>query len=354
MILQNEVQSNLLQELSEFIRSNPDPRELKRALAVQMVIQGFSTAQIESVLEVSSSFISLYKTSFAVSGVEGLRLRYVGSKGYLDSEQRQEIILWLKSQEYCLLEDLINYVEEQYHVVYKSKQSYYDLFHDAGISWKKSQKKNPKKDTEKVKKRGEEIKNLLDEKREEIESGRLVVYIVDECHLLWGDACGYVWGKTSIRVEVPITNERERYSYYGALEYVSKHFLVRGYKKANSENTVDFVEYLRSQHPGSKILIIWDGASYHRYKDMKTYLEEKNSGLSQEDWLVRCELFAPNDPDQDPVEDIWLQAKNFIRKYWYLCKNFEIVKWLFCFVTDHQIFDFPKANKYGSFALECA
>jgi hypothetical protein len=31
----------LMDELSEFIRSNPDARELKRALAVQMAIENY-------------------------------------------------------------------------------------------------------------------------------------------------------------------------------------------------------------------------------------------------------------------------------------------------------------------------
>ncbi len=45
---------------------------------------------------------------------------------------------------------------------------------------------------------------LLHHNSSEIELGRMVVFFVDECHLLWGDVCGYVWGKTNIRIEVPI------------------------------------------------------------------------------------------------------------------------------------------------------
>jgi putative transposase len=37
-----------------------------------------------------------------------------------------------------------------------------------------------------------------------------------------------------------MTNERERQTYYGALDYSSKEFIVKGYATANSENTVDF------------------------------------------------------------------------------------------------------------------
>jgi putative transposase len=40
-----------------------------------------------------------------------------------------------------------------------------------------------------------EICELLETRRAEIEAGELVIFMVDECHLLWGDICGYVWGK---------------------------------------------------------------------------------------------------------------------------------------------------------------
>ncbi|QDZ41632.1 hypothetical protein FRE64_16425 (plasmid) [Euhalothece natronophila Z-M001] len=39
----------------------------------------------------------------------------------------------------------------------------------------------------------EELCELLEANRQEIESGELVVYLIDECHLLWGDVCGYGW-----------------------------------------------------------------------------------------------------------------------------------------------------------------
>ena len=35
-------------------------------------------------------------------------------------------------------------------------------------------------------------------------------------------------------------------------------------------------------------------AAYHRYSDMKEYLEEVNKGLEEKDWKVTCLLFEPN------------------------------------------------------------
>jgi len=41
---------------------------------------------------------------------------------------------------------------------------------------------------------------------------------------------------------------------------------------------------------------------------MPEYLLSINAGEPPEEWQVTCMLFAPNAPEQNPVEDIWLFA----------------------------------------------
>ena len=171
----------------------------------------------------------------------------------------------------------------------------------------------------------------------------------DECHLLWGDVCGYVWGKTNERIEVPITNERERQTYYGALNLQTQVCMIQPYEKGNSDSTVAFMQYLVNMYPNSQIVLLWDGASYHRSQEVKDYLATINDGKSESDWKITCMRFAPNDPTQNPIEDVWLQAKRFIRQYYHLLKNFNNVKRLFELVTHLQVFCFEKIFKYGFF-----
>ena len=141
--------------LQEFIQSNPDPRELKRAIAVNMSLQGMKHYQIQDALGVSSGFISKWTQNYAQQGVPGLQLAHKGSCGYLTPTQRLQIRDWLSQREAWNLSELQDHIQEQYGVRFKSKQSYYDLFHQAGISWKKTQKRNPKTNPELVqKKRG--------------------------------------------------------------------------------------------------------------------------------------------------------------------------------------------------------
>ncbi|MFN5727098.1 MAG: IS630 family transposase, partial [Pseudanabaena sp.] len=183
-----------------------------------------------------------------------------------------------QERNYWDIEELREHIELTYQVNYKDEESYYDLLKAAGLSWKKSQKSNPKKDPAQVSLKKLEITNQIAAWQGEIDSGQRSVFMTDECHLVWGDTCGYIWGKTNERIEVPMTNERERQTYYGALDYSSKEFIVKAYATGNSENTVDFLKYLQSLRPNQKISVIWDGASYHKYKAMPKYLESINAG----------------------------------------------------------------------------
>ena len=339
-------QSNF-EKLIDFIKGKPDVRELKRALAVKLALKEEPYYKIQAILNVSIGFISKWKKVFLSQGTKGLLLKHKGGISYLTARQKQKVIDWLKQKDYWSLKELYSYLWSNYQIAFKCQKSYYQLFKAAGISWKKSQKKNPKKDPEKVKEKKEEIIEQLQDWQKEIKNGSLSVFIIDECHLLWGDVCGYVWGKTNTRVEVPMTNQRFKQTYFGALDYQTKKFLIKPYPKANSENTVDFLKYLQQQKPGQRIAVIWEGASYHKYEKMRDYLLEVNSELSQENWQVTCILLAPNAPEQNPVEDIWLVAKNSVRENYYICKYFKEVKGLFVQAIEGKVFDFSKVYQYG-------
>jgi hypothetical protein len=69
-------------------------------------------------------------------------------------------------------------------------------------------------------------------------------------------------------------------------------------------STVEFVNHLQKQYLGKKIILIWDGASYHRFGEFRDYLERINQGISPDKWMITCVLFAPNAPQQNPLEDV--------------------------------------------------
>lgn len=148
----------LKEGLEEFISSNPDARELKRALAVNLALKRYRYNEISEILNVSNKFVEKWKKKYLEGGIIGIKLAYQGSKGYLSGEQKAEVLSWLEEGKHWHVSELEFYLESKYGVKYKSPQSYYALFDEAGISWKKSQKYNPKKDPDQVAAKKEEIK----------------------------------------------------------------------------------------------------------------------------------------------------------------------------------------------------
>jgi transposase len=167
---------------------------------------------------------------------------------------------------------------------------------------------------------------------------------------MWGDVTGYVWGKTDQEITVPVVNERIKQTYYGAVDYLTGELLLKTYDAGNSKNTVDYLRYLLSESVNQQLLLLWDGASYHRSQQVKDCLTEVNQGLPSEQWKIHCVRFAPNCPEQNPIEDIWLQAKTWVRRFCALLPSFSHLKWMFEWFLRNTSFDFATLQMYGVFS----
>lgn len=130
--------------IQDFIALRPDVREVRKALAVKLVYQGYLYDEIQTILDVSRGAITGWKQAYEENGIDGLRFNYKGRKSYLLGKQREEVLSWLQTKDIWELGELEYKLAFDYNVVYESKQSYYALFSEAGISWKKTTKLNPK------------------------------------------------------------------------------------------------------------------------------------------------------------------------------------------------------------------
>ena len=137
-------------DLLAFLAEHRDSREYRRGLAVKLALQDYTYATIAELLDVSLGFISQAKTAYETDGPDGLRLKYKGAIPYLTADERESVITWLKAQQEWSLTHLRSHLETTYDVVFQSNQSYYELLAAAGITYKKAQSVNPKRDAEHV------------------------------------------------------------------------------------------------------------------------------------------------------------------------------------------------------------
>jgi len=124
-----------IQALDEWIKNNSDSRESKRAIVVKLTLQGWNYNSISTCINVSNGFISKWNKRFNESGLEGLKLSYKGSSGYLSKQQKQDVINWLNQNNNQGLENVKRYLSEKYGINFKSNSSYYNLIKEAQNSF---------------------------------------------------------------------------------------------------------------------------------------------------------------------------------------------------------------------------
>lgn len=141
-----------------------------------------------------------------------------------------------------------------------------------------------------------------------------MVYALDEMHLLEGDLISHLWGDSKKRLKIPINNQKNRQTYYGALNLFKPELLLEEYEQGNGENTVKFIKKILEINEGKRVMLYWDGAAYHRGEDMQKFLTEINWDKEAPDWQVTCNLFAPYARPPKPNRSRLVILKKFIKK----------------------------------------
>lgn len=163
-------------ELQEFIALRPNAREVRKALAVKLIYQGYLYEEIQTILDVSLGSITGWKQAYELQGIDGLCLNHKGRISYLTSEQKEEVLSWLQTKNCWELGELEYKLAFDYNVVYESKQSYYNLFNAAGISWKKTTKLNPKVNPSAVAEKKRRLKHYWQATEKNLKLARLGHY----------------------------------------------------------------------------------------------------------------------------------------------------------------------------------
>jgi putative transposase len=122
---------------------------------------------------------------------------------------------------------------------------------------------------------------------------------------------------------------------------------VMPYPVAQTDNTTDFLVELRSRYPTANLTICWDNARWHQGAEMKRFLAKLNGDRSPEDWVLPCIHFAPHDPTQNPIEEVWRQGKSGIQKRRLVATTVQEVVDAFERDLERQFFDVPNRQRYG-------
>lgn len=187
----------------------------------------------------------------------------------------------------------------------------------AGLSWKKCKKllgkANPQKRAEYL----EKFVTLY----EQMCRGEIVVIYIDESHFHRDLDLGYTWsmkGEPAWRVSdcPPLA---DRINWYGAYNFSDGECLIWNEGHCNKESTVAFLRRLADwvKPQGRRIVVIWDGASWHKAKIVGA--EAKELGIE----IVMLPAYSP---DLNPIEGLWKWMREEVTQH---C----------CYATLRDLFD---------------
>lgn len=107
----------------------------------------------------------------------------------------------------------------------------------------------------------------------------------------------YCWCKTGIRPLVPCHHIREYRYAYGAVEPLTGEscFLIMPYCNTDCMNV--FLEHLSKTYPTDKIILVCDGAAWHKAKALN--IPEN----------IKLVFIPPYTPEMNPIEQIWKEIR---------------------------------------------
>lgn len=190
------------------------------------------------------------------------------------------------------LKRLVGWVKETFDIDC-CRETLRKLMKRLGFSWKKARKLLNKADPLKRAAYLERLEGLLEQALDE---QCLLVYI-DEAHLHLDTHEGYGWSICGERFWVSSSSPGlEKVSLYGLYLYNLAQVRILPYSKADQFNTIDVLKRLRLEFPDVPIKLVWDGASYHRAKQVQTAAQVLDIDL------VPLPAYSP---DFMPVEHLW-------------------------------------------------
>lgn len=139
-----------------------------------------------------------------------------------------------------------------------------------------------------------------------------MVLVEDECRVARESDTKAIWYEKGKNPIFKIDTEREGRSFYGALDVRTGQCHLQAIEgKQVSARTVEFLESLERKYLGKRVLLLWDGAPWHRGK-VREYLQR-----TAKSFWIEILYFPPYSPDLNPQEQVWKAAKQ------YACHNSE-------------------------------
>jgi transposase len=191
------------------------------------------------------------------------------------------------------LKRLVSFVQDRFARLL-CRESIRAALHRLELSWKKARKLLGRADPARRAGFIEDLRTVLDAAQRD----RHHLVYLDEAHIHQDVDPGYGWGVrgTPFHVASSSPGLSAKVSFYGLYLYNEGQVRIWPYPRASGEHTIDVLRRLRQTIPAGKLVVIWDGAPYHRAGAVRNAAARLN---------ITIVPLPGYSPDLMPVEPLW-------------------------------------------------
>ena len=299
---------NQINELKTKLKRPTDIAELKRIQSVLMIDRDKKIEEIEWLTGLKRSRIFELRLLFLTKGLKALETSPKKPKSLLTKNQLKEIAQTLKTKTpdesgynypFWTTSVLSKLIEEKYKVKYKSKTSLYVVFKEAKFTYHKPGRVYEKQDPEAVARWPKETKPKIKKAFKEKDT---IILTEDEMILSTQTTFQKIWLPEGEYPKVEISNTRKNRSVYGFLNIKTGKCHAFKTERQNMHITTDILKEIRKIYPKQKLLLLWDGAGWHRGSKTQEFIKK--------DQKIKTIYFPKYTPEENPQEHVWKSGRD--------------------------------------------
>ena len=284
-----------------------DAQMARRTMALLVIGESRSIQEAAQLLGVSVQTMYNWLKAFLFKGMASLVYKVSsGRKPKLTKKQKRELVSMIKAgplaagyETACWSSLLVQHLIHQRFGILYNRHYVFQLLHNLRISFQKARFVSDHLDPEKRKRWREQTWPEILKLAEQHEA--MILFEDEASFAQWG-SLGYTWAPVGEQPEVKTTGIRKGYKIFGAIEYFSGVFYYQGIRERfNSESYVLFLRHLINK-TSKHIILIHDGAKYHKSKETRKFLEAHKGRLT-------IYLLPSYSPDYNPIEFLWKKMK---------------------------------------------
>lgn len=295
-------------ELKTKLKRPTDIAELKRIQSVLMIDRGKKIEEIEWLTGLKRSRIFELRLLYLTKGVKALETKPKKPKSLLTKKQLREIAGTLKTKTpeelgynypFWTTSVLAKLIEEKYKIKYKSKTSLYVIFKEAKFTYHKPGRVYEKQDPQEVARWQKETKPKIEKAFKEKDT---IILAEDEMILSTQTTFQKIWLPGGEYPRIEISNTRKNRSVYGFLNIKTSKCFAFKTERQNMYITTDILKKVRKIYPKQKLLLLWDGAGWHRGSVTQNFIKE--------DGKIEIIYFPRYTPEENPQEHVWKSGRD--------------------------------------------